>query len=151
MRSLRRRTESLYAGTTSKAMVVLGAHERRISAPARALGPRLRSIPTANPQAVGHRWRIWWPLFVAALVLLMFEVAVRKVALPESWRLRWQGLRDRPRQTTEDEPEYEELRAAIAKVREQHLEALRGRIHYRPDDPGVRARLYLASFKRSAR
>ena len=105
----------------------------------------------ANPQAVGHRWRIWWPLFVAALVLLMFEVAVRKVALPESWRLRWQGLRDRPRQTIEDEPEYDELRAAIAKVREQHLEALRGHIHYRPDDPSVRARLYLASFKRGGR
>jgi Mg-chelatase subunit ChlD len=111
----------------------------------------LAAVTAANPQAVGHRWRIWWPLFVAALVLLMFEVAVRKVALPESWRLRWQRLRDRPRHTIEDEPEYEELRATIAKVREQHLEALRGRIHYRPDDPGVRARLYLASFKSSGR
>ena len=111
----------------------------------------LAAVTAANPQAVGHRWRLWWPLLVAALILLMCEVAVRKVALPESWRLRWQRLRDRPRQTIEDEPEYEELRANIAKVREQHLEALRGRIHYRPDDPGVRARLYLASFKSSGR
>ena len=114
----------------------------------------LATITQSPPQGAGPRWRVWWPLLLAALILLISEIAVRKLALPESWQrrlARW--LRQTPRDTSESEsePDYAALKATIAAARAQHIEALRDEIYYRPDDPSVRARLYVARYKRDER
>ena len=111
----------------------------------------LPAITAADSRAVGHQWRIWRPLFLAALILLLLEVVVRKVVVPEVWRERWQRWRKRRRETRADEPGYEELAANIAEVRDQHLEALREGTYRRADGPAARARLYLASLEKRER
>ena len=143
----------------SSEYVDLGVDRKLLQDLAAATGGRLlplsgASLPTitqGGARNTSERWRIWWPLLLGALVLLIVEVAVRKVVLPTSWLQRWQRLRDRRQPVAPAEPEYEELLAEIAKVREQHLAELRGQIYYQPDDPAVRARLYLAGMKRGAR
>lgn len=109
-------------------------------------GSSISVVNSAHPSALGLQSRIWWPLFLAALIFLILEVAVRKIPLPESWRLPWQ----RQRQPVEVEPEYEELVENIARVREQHLAALRDGLRDDPDDPAGRARLYLTSSRRAS-
>ena len=48
------------------------------------------SVVTAPArEAPGLHARVWWPFFLAALVLLVAEVAVRRVVLPDAWRARW--------------------------------------------------------------
>ena len=91
-------------------------------------------------QGVGHRWRLWRPFVIAALVLLVLEIAARKVVLPETWRRRLNVARQ---DAAEAEPAYEELRARIARMRQQHLEALRNGFED-PDDPAARAHLHVA-------
>ena len=110
---------------------------------------RPRWPPRWSPSRAGWRCagRLWRPLLLAALVLLLLEVAVRRLVLPEGWRARWRLLRDRRRESLEVEPEYEELENAIDRERRRHLEALSLRTPYRPEDPASRARLYLAALK----
>ncbi|HET9662708.1 MAG TPA: VWA domain-containing protein [Burkholderiales bacterium] len=48
----------------------------------------LNLVTAPSPHAPGPRWQIWWPFFLAALILLVAEVAVRKVPVPDAWRER---------------------------------------------------------------
>ena len=102
--------------------------------------PSIEVITATRPREASHHERIWWPWFLTALVLLLLEIAVRKIALPQTWLGRFS-----PHSLTEEqaEPAYEALVAKIDEVREQHLRALRYNLRYRPEDPAVRARLYL--------
>jgi hypothetical protein len=88
---------------------------------------------------------VWWPFLLAALLLLVAEVAVRRVTLPESWRARWARWRGARGGTDEPEPEYSALSAAIARERARHLAAMRDEIYLNADEPAARARLYLAA------
>ena len=106
----------------------------------------LDAIHAPPDLAPGSRWRVWKPLLLAALLLVLLEVAVRKISLPESWQRRL-GAR-RARTPAEAEPAYEELKEEIDRARARHIEALRDQVYYRPDDPAVRARLYVAGFRR---
>jgi plasmid stability protein len=92
---------------------------------------------------------VWWPLLVAALVLLLLEVAVRRVNLPETWQARWQRWRAQRHERDESEPDYETLRAGIAQERARHQAAVRADVPIDPEDPASRARLYLASRRRA--
>ena len=112
------------------------------------------SLPTLVKSTAGkisERWRIWWPFFLAALLLLLLEIAVRKIDLPESWSARWQTLRNTQQANTANEPGYAELRSRITQVREQHLAALQNdsqdKSVYQLDNPATRARLYMASMR----
>ena len=132
----------------------LGADLEALSDIAASTGGRLLPLSNASLDAIqappaagpGPRWRVWKPLLLAALVLLLLEVALRKLNLPESWRRRLGARRGRP--APEAEPAYQELREEIDRARERHIQALRDQIYYRPDDPAVRARLYVAGFRR---
>lgn len=103
-------------------------------------------LPSAD--AVNHQTRIWWPLVLGALGLLILEVMVRKIVLPESWRQRLMRIFNYGGEENEPEPGYDELVANITEVREKHLKALNTGVRYRPEDPAVRARLYLSSNRR---
>ena len=46
-------------------------------------GAGLSAVTAPSPQAPGSLAQVWWPFFLAALVLLVAEVAVRRVALPK--------------------------------------------------------------------
>ena len=46
----------------------------------------LSAVTTPSPQAPGPHARVWWPFFLAALLLLVAEVVVRKVPMPDSGR-----------------------------------------------------------------
>ena len=126
----------------------LGVDYRHLEAIATTTGGRvlplsnlsLDAITATKPRNASQFERIWWPWFLCALVLLLLEVAVRKIRLPETWLNRL----SRGRVAEEDiEPAYESLVARIDEVRAQHLEALRHNLRYRSEDPAVRARLYL--------
>lgn len=111
-------------------------------------GASSSDVIASSPQAPGPRSRIWWPFFLAALALLLAEVAVRRVALPDLWRAPragWHGARDA------GEPDYEALRATIARERARHLAALHDDFQLDADDPAVRARLYLAAGRNRGR
>ncbi|MGI9334102.1 MAG: VWA domain-containing protein [Gammaproteobacteria bacterium] len=113
-------------------------------------GASLSAIMATNPHAAGPRWRIWWPLALAALLLLLLEVAVRKLVLPATWIERWNRLLRRSGEAAPAEPAYDELVSDIAKYRKSHLEALRDSgVIYNPNDPAVRARLYLAKSRQA--
>ncbi len=110
-----------------------------------------RSLPAilAPPgDAMTHRARVWWPLLLAALVLLIVEIMVRRIALPERWQLLLRRAAKRPADRDTGEPGYDELVASIASMREKHLAALREHGRNDLDDPAVRARLYLSSRRR---
>jgi hypothetical protein len=102
-------------------------------------------VTTPSPQALGPLARVWWPFFLAALLLLVAEVAVRRVVLPDAWRARWARWRGVRQDAEAPEPGYDALRATIARERAQHLAAMRDGFHLNADDPAVRARLYLAA------
>lgn len=134
----------------------LGVDLEGLSDIAAATGGRLVPLSNASLDAIqappaagpGPRWRVWKPLLLAALVLLLLEVALRKLNLPESWRRRLGARRAHP--APDAEPAYQELREEIERAREGHIRALRDQIYYRPDDPAVRARLYVSGFRRGA-
>ena len=107
----------------------------------------LAEITTLESEGVAHRWRVWWPFFLAALALLVVEVAVRKLVVPDEWRRRWEQLWHRQRERRDAEPGYEALRAAIARSREEHLASLRDGPYRYPENSAARARLYLARFR----
>ena len=132
----------------------LGADLDSLRDIAAATGGRVMPLSNASLDAVhappaagpGPRWRVWKPLLLAALILLLLEVAVRKLTLPESWQRRAGFRRTRP--AADSEPGYQELEDEIERAREHHIRALRDQIYYRPEDPAVRARLYVAGFRR---
>lgn len=94
---------------------------------------------TPDPEAVPRGEPVWWPLLLAALVLLVLEVAVRRLTVP-GW-LRRLAPRSAANEAP-DEPGYEALVEGIRKSRESHIADLRDGLYYRPDDPAIRARLY---------
>ena len=111
-------------------------------------GAGLEAVAAIPPAARGPQARVWWPFLLAALLALVAEVAVRKLALPEAWRARWDRRRGAREEGQTPEPAYEELRVAIAHERARHLAAARDGFTLDTDDPAVRARLYLAAGRR---
>ena len=106
-------------------------------------GAGLRDAIALSPQAPGPFARVWWPFFLTALLLLVAEVAVRRLVLPDTWLAKWARWRGVGQETAE--PEYDVLSATIARERAQHLAATRDGFTLNADDPAVRARLYLAA------
>ena len=52
-----------------------------------ALSPAsLPALLAPPPESVTLRARVWWPFLLAALILLVLEVAVRKLPWPERWQ-----------------------------------------------------------------
>jgi len=111
----------------------------------------LRAVTAPSPQASGALSRIWWPFFLAALILLVAEVAVRRVTFPDAWRVRWARWRRVREEGKSTEPDYSVLAATIAGERARHLAAMRDGISLNADDPAARARLYLAARRSRAR
>jgi Ca-activated chloride channel homolog len=111
----------------------------------------LGAVTAPPPQASGPLSRVWWPFFLAALILLVAEVAVRRVTLPDAWRARWARWRGAREDTEAPEPEYDALRATIAQERARNLAAMRDGFYLNADDPAARARLYLAAGRSRAR
>ncbi len=134
----------------------LGVDRRLLSEIAGVGGGRLLDLssaalgvvtaPPAQPR--GLRSQLWWPFFLAALLLLVAEVAVRKVPIPHAWQLRWQRWRGARRDALALDPSYEALRVGIAEERSRGLAAIRGDAPLDPDDAAVRARLYIAAGRR---
>lgn len=114
-------------------------------------GASLSAVTAPSPQAAGPLARVWWPFFLVALVLLVAEVAVRQVTLPDAWRARWARWRGARGDAETPEPEYDALRATIVRERARHLAAIRDGFTLNADDPAVRARLYLAAGRGRAR
>lgn len=137
----------------------LGVDHRLLRDIASITGGRLLSLSSASlsavtappPQASGPLSRVWWPFFLAALLLLVADVAVRRLTLPDAWRARWARWRGAREDTEVPEPEYDALSATIARERARHLAAMRDGIYLNADDPAVRARLYLAAGRSRAR
>jgi hypothetical protein len=102
----------------------------------------LASIAAPAPEGSAARWRISWPFLLAAMVLLILEVAVRKLELPRARQAAAQG-REGP-VPAQPEPGYEALREQLARARERHLAALREGTSIAGGDAAARARLYLA-------
>jgi Mg-chelatase subunit ChlD len=111
----------------------------------------LSAVTLPSPEAPGPLSQVWWPLFLAALLLLVAEVAVRKVTLPDAWRARWARWRGARQGAAALEPGYEALRATIVQERARHLSAMRDGFLLNADDPAARARLYLAAGRSRAR
>jgi Mg-chelatase subunit ChlD len=114
-------------------------------------GASLSAVTAPSPQASGPLSRVWWPYFLAALILLVAEVAVRRVTLPDAWRARWARWIGARGDTEAPEPEYSSLSAAIGRERARHLAGMRDGIYLNADDPAARARLYLAAGRSRAR
>jgi hypothetical protein len=111
--------------------------------PMTAEGLNLATVP--SPQAPGLRWRIWWPFFLAALILLVVEVAVRKVPVPDAWRARWTRWR-----TARHEPQalhqgYEAFRADEAIERAAPSSARPNVSALDTDGAMARARIHIAA------
>ncbi|HSC95510.1 MAG TPA: VWA domain-containing protein [Burkholderiales bacterium] len=111
----------------------------------------LSAVTAPSPQASSPLSRVWWPFLLAALLLIVAEVAARRVTLPEAWRARWARWRGAGGGTEEPEPEYSALSAAIARERTRHLAAMRDGIYLNADEPAARARLYLSAGRSRAR
>ncbi|MEM7405400.1 MAG: VWA domain-containing protein [Pseudomonadota bacterium] len=96
-------------------------------------------VLATNPAQSAQQDRVWWPLIVAAMVLLIAEVAIRRVQIPAfiAVRLARTGAGDVP-----PDPEYGELLDRLRIQREAHLSRLADRFGYQDDDPVSRARLY---------
>ena len=149
--------DSLRVGPTTFGLAVpysaeyinTGADRRLLSDIAMAADGELLSMSRASIETVlspgtrldDSQWRIWQPLLIAVLLLLVAEVLVRKLAIPHSWQSRWRQLH-RTADESDPQAEYATLKQQINTVREQHLKALREEGHYDADDPAVRARLY---------
>ncbi|MPZ43959.1 MAG: VWA domain-containing protein [Betaproteobacteria bacterium] len=134
----------------------LGADRRLLGDIAGIGGGRLLDLSSASssaltapsPQARGATTQVWWPFFLAALVLLVAEVVVRKAPIPEAWQARWRRWRGARLEAAAPEPDYAALRAAIAQERARGLAAMRDDVPLDADDPAVRARLYIAAGRR---
>ena len=99
--------------------------------------------------AASDAQRNWWPFALVALVLLLLDVAARKLPLPRVPRA-IAGLfgsgSGAGGKTDEPDPEFDELVAGIEATRERHLRALRERqdIDPREEEATLRARLYVS-------
>lgn len=121
---------------------IAGGHRRPLS------GASLKAVTTPALKSSSSLSRIWWPFFLAALIFLVADVAVRRLPLPDTWRerwARWRGARD------DERSEYSALSAAIARERERHLSTMKDGMYLNADDPAMRARLYLAAGRGRAR
>lgn len=135
----------------------LGADRELLAQLAAATGGRLLPLGAAalpevlaqKPRASAARHRVWQPLLLAALLLLLLEVAVRKLHLPQALqaRLARRGLAG----AGQAEPREEALRRRIHSERVRHLDALRAGGSAARDDPAVRARLHVAAGRRGRR
>ena len=134
----------------------LGADRRLLGEVARIAGGRLLELSTASlseltapaPQSRGSLTQVWWPFFLAALVLLLAEVAVRKVQLPEAWLARWTRWRSARRGDELPEPTYDALHAAAAQNEARHPAGARAGGPFNADDAAARTRLSLAAGRR---
>jgi hypothetical protein len=108
----------------------------------------LPALLAARPGVSGEHWRVWWPLLLAALALLVLEIAARKLVAPPSWRAWWARRTGRARADDDTAAGLRDLRANINAAREAHLAALAaggdGRARRHDDDPAAVARLYVA-------
>ncbi|MGI9301898.1 MAG: VWA domain-containing protein, partial [Gammaproteobacteria bacterium] len=137
----------------------LGVNRDILADVADAAGGRLlplgnASIPmvmASDADTPAHRGRVWWPVLLAALILLVLEIAVRKLVVPESWQLRWQRLRQRFSDASDSKPGDQELVADITRARDAHLNALQTQVRDHPDDPAARTRLYIVSGRKETR
>lgn len=99
----------------------------------------VRILLAAADEASYRVHTLWWPLVIAALVLLVIETAVRRVPLPE----RWQQTERAPAASAETTvAQYGRLQQDLERARHQHLRALNEASNYRPEDLSARARLY---------
>jgi Mg-chelatase subunit ChlD len=120
----------------------LGVNRKLLADIAAATGGRMLTLSTASldaitraaPHAPGPRWRVWWPFFFAALILLVAEVAVRRLPLPDTWRARWAQSRAMPEQAAV---------SAQAGTRQGTGSNRSG-----ADDQAARARFYMAAGRR---
>ena len=113
--------------------------------------PLSADVTAPPPQAPGPRWRIWWPFFLAALILLVVEVAVRKVPVPEAWRGRWTRRHAAISGAAALEREQQPLPAAEAS--EQAARSAARREVYAPGtgDATARARIHIAAGRKRGR
>jgi hypothetical protein len=131
----------------------LGVDRRLLRDIATAGGGRLLPLSAAglsaaiapSPRATGALGRVWWPFFLAALLLLMAEVIVRKVALPDAWRERWARWRGARRDAEAREPADDRLAARTGRAPTRRGAAARESARAATGDFAARARLYLAA------
>jgi Ca-activated chloride channel homolog len=133
----------------------LGADRRLLADVAAISGGRvielsnasLTALTAPSPEAKGARSQVWWPFFLAALVLVIIEVAVRKVPIPEAWHARWLQWRG-ARQESDVAESYDALSAPASHERARPLETMRNDAPLKADEPAARARLYFAAARR---
>ncbi len=134
----------------------LGADRRLLREVASIAGGRLLDLSSASlsaltapaPPSRGSLGEVWWPFFLTALVLLVAEVIVRKVPLPEAWRERWERWRGERRRNQElPQPTYEALRA-LAREQARDRAAMYDGQPVDADDAATRARLSLSAGRR---
>lgn len=126
-----------------------GADYDQLEAIARAGGGGLLSMtPQAldrlfavEKESIAANARVWSPFVWLALVLLIVEIAVRKLRIPARVRS-WLRLREAPPERAS--PEFEQLIEGLASARDAHLEALHQGRAYNDADPSARARLHMA-------
>jgi hypothetical protein len=107
--------------------------------------PLSADVTAPPPQAAGPRWRIWWPFFLAALMLLVMEVAVRKVPVPEAWRERWTRWRAESGGAGAVDERQEALRPADTGEQAAPSSARRNASAPVTDDVTARARIHVAA------
>ena len=97
----------------------------------------------SDAEPLARNSRIWWPFVVVALALLVLEIAVRKLRMPESWQARLGRAAGHVGRERSD-PGYEAWVRELDHARETHLAALHQGHAFDSDDPAVRARLHMA-------
>lgn len=108
----------------------------------------MSELTAPAPQPRGSLSQVWWPFFLAALVLLVAEVAVRKVPLPEAWLARWTRWRGLRQDEALPEHTYDALRAGVAQEAARPPAAMRDGLPLDANDPAARARLFMAAGRR---
>ncbi|HEX6004217.1 MAG TPA: VWA domain-containing protein [Burkholderiales bacterium] len=104
----------------------------------------LTAITRAAANAPGPRWRVWWPFFLAALILLVAEVAVRKLPLPDAWRARWEAWRG----ARNNDAAVSAQQGRLQSIPVQHRARQTVANASTADDPTARARFYMAAGRR---
>lgn len=105
----------------------------------------LNLVTAPSPQAPGLRWRVWWPFFLAALILLVMEVAVRKVPVPDAWRERWMRWRAARNDAGAPGQGHEALRAGAGSEQAGPSTAGRSVSALNADDAAARARIHVVA------
>lgn len=107
--------------------------------------PLTADVMAPSPQARGPRWRIWWPFFLAALILLVMEVAVRKVPVPDAWRERWTRWRSARNEAQALDRKHEASRAGEGSAHAAPSTARRNAPALNTDDATARARIHITA------